>query len=167
MRVVAAILLSVFLLAGTWAYTKFAESVRPEPVNVQAKLDEATWRIVVTRSFECVPDPENEAPAFSIRFKGTDVFTESERIDVNQELEFTDLPQVEQGANEVRVAATLARSDDYEIDLEQPRALQVQIFRGYVLIKDQTIWSEPGATTIEESVIFDAPIENTSPDHEH
>ena len=159
--------MSVCLLVGTWAYTRFADSVRPEPVKVQVKLDEATWRIVVQRSFDCVPDPENEVPALAIRFKGKEVFSEPDRIDVHQELEFDDLPRVEQGTNEVRIAATLARSDDYEIDLERPRALRVQIFRGYVLIKDATIWSEPGATLIEESVTFEAPVVSNSPDHEH
>ena len=167
MRVVVAILLSLFFIGGTWAYTRFADSVRPEPVVIQAKLDEAAWRIVVTRTFDCVPDPDNDIAALSVRFVGQEVFQTDETIAINTGIEIKDLPSVQQGRNEIYLIANLARLDDYDFDTEQTRAIRVQLFRGYELLKDATLWSEPGATSIEEAVLFEAPMENSVPDHQH
>ena len=167
MRVVVAILLSLFFIGGTWAYTRFADSVRPEPIVIQAKMDDAVWRIVVTRTFDCVPDSENKIEALAVRFKGEEVFSSNESIEISKEIEIKELPAVEQGQNEIYVVANLATLDDYDFDTEQTRALRVQLFRGYELLKEQTLWSELGATSIEESVLFEAPEENSVPNHQH
>ena len=167
MRIMAAILLSVALLAGTWAYTKFADSVRPEPVVIQAKLDRALWRIIVTRSFDCVPDSENTIASLSLKFKGKEIFSSAERINAALPLEITALPEVEQGLNEIFVAANLAKIDDYEFDTERSRALRVQIFRGSELIHDKTIWSDLGAISVEGSVLFEAPVAGSASDQLH
>lgn len=167
MRVIGSILLSVLLLGATWGYTHFADSVRREPVTIQAELDDADWRIKITRTFDFVPDPDAEIPSLHVQLKGQDVFKSSEKIPRDAELEIGELPEVEQGDNELFVAANLTTLDDFDFDLDQNKALRVEIYRGGKRIKDQTIWSEPGVTAIEETVLFKAPRATAATDHDH
>ena len=167
MRVFGAIFLSTLLIAGTWWYTKFADSVRRTPPEIQVKLDNETWKIKIDRTFDCIPDVDSEFPAIKLVFKGREIFNAATPVPRTQNVEIGDIPEVEQGSNELYLAAVMATLDDFEFDSSQANAIRVQLYRGFNLIDDVTIWSEPGSTMIEETIIFNTPSLTAPPDHEH
>lgn len=157
MRVLAAILITLALMFGTYHYTRFADSVRRAPVEVQTQIDDAKWQVEIVRSFPCVPDPDYDTPALLIQMKATDVLRRTEPILLAAPV-VVELTGVEQGSNEVYVEANVATLDDFEFSAsETPQVLRVMLKRGSTVIADRSFWLEDGQTGFKESVLFEAP----------
>ena len=169
MRLMFAIAMTLFLLGGTYFYTGFADSVRRPPVDLQVKMDESVWRVVIERTFECNPDPDLDVPSLTVQFKGQTLFSRVDSIPVAEVVEFAPIPNVEQGDNDLFIEANLASTSDFEFDSsELSHALRVVVYRGSEIVKDQTHWLKRGDFSIFASVAFAAPlVEENHDNHEH
>ena len=171
MRVIGAILLTVCLLAGTKYYTSFADSVRREPVQLEQKLDTGKWRVEIFRTFDCVPDPDAMAPALLIQLKGKSILERQDLVLVSESVVINEIPEIEQGSNELYISANLATLGDFELTAaDNSEAMKVVVFRGDSRITEQSFWLPGGESSIKETVRFDAPSSGSNPDdrdHEH
>ncbi len=165
MRLVAAALISIFLLAGTYFYTQFADSVRRAPAEINVELDDASWRVEIQRTFKCLPDPDYETLALVVQLKGQEVFRREDEIAADETIAF-DLPgDVERGRNEIFIEANLATLDDFDFASQDNRhAMRVVVRRGYQVVADKSFWLGEGETTFRESVSFESPAAAADPD---
>lgn len=164
MRVILAITMSAVLLAGTFWYTGFADSVRRKPIDLDPVRDSGGWSIQIHRTFECVPDPDLPAPALIVKFQGKTVFIAENPIARDEVVSIEDLDGVEQGDNELFVQATVASVADFEFDSGASHALKVSILRDEVLQTEKSGWLNAGEYSIALQIPFVAPV---SEDHEH
>lgn len=158
MRVLAAILITLFLMVGTYYYTAFADSVRRAPVEVQTQFDDADWQVEIFRTFACIPDKEYDSSALVVQMKAEDLLRKEEAVPVNASV-ILDLNEgIEQGSNELYVEANVASIDDFEFSAaETPHVLRVLLKRGSTIVTDQSFWLGEGQTGFKESVLFEAP----------
>ncbi len=165
MRVIGAILLTVFLLVGTKYYTSFADSVRREPVQLEQKLDTGKWRVEIFRTFDCVPDPDAMTPSLLVQLKGKSILERQDLVMVSESVVIDEIPDIEQGSNELYVSANLATLDDFEFSAaDNSKAMKVVIFRGETRIAEQSFWLPVGESSIKETFRFDAPLSGSNSD---
>lgn len=158
MRLLAAILITLFLMVGTYYYTTFADSVRRAPVEVQAKFDDAKWQVEIFRTFPCVPDPDFDTPSLIVQMKAKDILRESAAIPLSTPVTVELGAGVEEGENELYVEANVATIEDFEFSAtETPHVLRVVLKRGSSVIADRSFWLSEGETGFKESVLFAAP----------
>lgn len=150
--------MSLLLIAGTWFYTSFADSIRRQPAEIVPQIDDSRWTMKIERTFDCVPDPVSATTALSVKLKGETVFESTEAIPKSKELSINKLPDIERGRNDLFIQANVATLDDFEFSAEEsPAALRVLLIRGTTTMLDRTFWLESGQTSIEELVDFQAP----------
>lgn len=156
MRIVAAIVMSVFLLFGAHFYTKFADSVRRTPKQIEVEFDDAAWSIQIERTFACVPDPDyGVVESLVVQLKGVDIFRSEKLIPASENVRIESVDGIEVGDNEIFLQANLAKLDDQDFDAERTNAIRVKLLRGKRLVADQTHWLSPGETSISPSIFFE------------
>ena len=184
-RPIAALLITILLFAGVYGYTTFVESIRRPPLQVQESFATGEFSVRITRTFDCIGDPDFDVDSLVVRFRGKDLVRRSDKVPQNEIIEIRPLENVTQLDNELYVAAslTLADSDDWDDDVareahpdgnqDQPAptesmlgAMRVQVMKGALTVADDTFWQEPGSTSVEGSVSFETPLE-LSDRHEH
>lgn len=165
MRILAAILLTVVLVAGARFYTAFSDSVRSAPLEIKIRFDEAVWGIRIARTFDCIGDPNFGVPSLSVQFNGQSVLNRTDVIPSGEEIAILKLPKVEVGKNELVIEA------NSDASTKAPwGALRVQVFRDSTAIVDQSLWLDQDATSITETISFIAPdvaVDDRSDEHEH
>ncbi len=115
MRPVLALLVSVLLFSGVFAYTQFAESVRRPPLQIKPKFASGTYSIQIDRTFDCVGDEDwGDVASLVVKFRGAEVLRRTDTIPANELILIDPLEHVEQLENEVYVFAnvTNASTDD-------------------------------------------------------
>jgi len=156
MRLVLAFLITVFLLGGTLAYTRFAASVHREAVDYDVKLVDAVYTLEIRRSFiasaDTDPDPiwgEESRPALDVRFKGQSLLVRESKVPVDEEIRIDSIPGVEVGANEIFVSANRESSS------AEFAALQVVVKLGGSMIAEETFSSSLGSSLIYGTLEFE------------
>lgn len=159
MRVVGAILLTFVLLAGTYFYTSFADSVRREPVQLEQKLDTGKWRVEIFRTFDCIPDPDALTDSLLVQLQGKSIFVRKDPVLKSEPIAIHEIAKIEQGSNELYVSANLATLDDFEFAAdENSEAMKVVVYRGNTKLTEQSFWLSRGESSIKETIVFEAPI---------
>jgi hypothetical protein len=165
MRPIITILIAIFLLAGIYAYTDFANRVRPETVEYQADFSDSKYTVRVNRTFDCMGNAEFGLPqALGLVFKQEDVINREDRVPASETIE-VDLPGVEIGRNIIEVVANLPNElamnfdengesgfDSFEAKSD---AMQVVLMRDGNEIAKETFWVEPGLNSVSGSLYFE------------
>lgn len=160
MRPLLTILFAILLMSGIFAYTKFADSVRPEPVQYQADFSESTYIIRLNRTFDCASKPEFDLKNSLVFMFKDQTISRSDLVPSSEKIEFR-LPKVEVGRNSVFVEAYLANAID---DFAEPsfdsfdvksNALQIELIRDGSVIEEKTFWVEPGLNSVSGTLYFE------------
>ena len=169
MRPFIAILLTASLFAGVYGYTRFVDSVRVPPLEIQPRFASGQYSLRITRTFDCEGDPDFDVDSLVIRFRGTEILKRSDEIPQNELVEIRPLENVEQLANEVYVSANLKPADDdWDDEVSQSHhAMRVEVFDGEISIADKTLWLEPGSDSISGTVSFETAVESADDSHDH
>ena len=172
MRIFLATFLTIFILFGTYGYTKFTDSIRHQTVEVLPEYDDSQWSLSIDRTCECVPDPDLGTDALVVQFKGNDVVRSSKNIPPEQAVLIENLEGVEQGDNEILIEATLATLETANTSSRGPQAIRIRLRRGRKNFSEETIWIEAEETELIESVHFYVPRQGSQDeveahDHEH
>lgn len=158
MRIAGAILMSLFLLIGTYYYATFADSVRRTPVQLAPKLDSGDWRIELFRTFDCIPDPDAGNDALMVQLKGETIYKRADRVPDSESIVIRDVQDIEQGINEIFVSANLHSIDEFDFPDDQYQALRVVVYRGQNQVKDRSFWALSSDLSIAATVEFEAPV---------
>jgi len=175
MRLLLAILISMFLLGGTFAYTRFAASVRRTAVDYEVEMASDVYSIEIRRTFTAVadsqPDPiwaRETRPALEVRFKGQPLLVRENLAPASEEIRIDAIPAVEIGLNEIYVSANRALPPaDSIASTSELAAMQVSIKQGDIMIAEATFSSTPGSPLIFGVLLFEGsppPLE-TKADH--
>lgn len=189
MRPIIALVISTLLFTGVYAYTQFAESVRREPLKIQANFSSGTYSLEIVRTFDCVADEGwADVNSLLVKFRGQDIISRTDMVSTTEKIVVDPLENVEQKENEIFVSANLknagvngwedelgdnwggekaADSSVSSTDTASTGALRVVVKRGDEIVADETFWLESGALKIDASVSFEAPVENFESDHDH
>jgi len=171
MRPLLAVILSVVILGGLWAYTGMRTHGSPSVRVIVPDAPQERFAAELTLTFSAEADPfalnvdEAEAPAaVLVRFNGQQVLRITERLVAGDPVEIDPLPGAVIGDNELFLEANPPVAQG-----NQAHAVRVRITRDDVPIVEKTFWSEPGTRL---SVRF--PFEIRPPvadeaidDHEH
>ncbi len=106
MRPVFALFISVCLFAGVWGYTRFADSVLPQPIDFSRKNATEIYTVQVLRTFDCVGDPDFDVESFLVTIHGDTVINRSDHIPAGEEI-FSTIKDVRQKSNQIYVLANL------------------------------------------------------------
>ena len=153
MRLVLAALIPLVLFGGIAAYVEFTERVRPEPVDVTARLDDQPWSVRLYPTAELAGDADFDEPSLSVQFHGQPVFSELAPVAAGREIRIDPLTGVRAEQNRLFVQATFSS----ESSSDAPAALRVQIFRGPQRRAEQTFWKPDNRTSISGGLQFSAP----------
>ena len=171
MRPVLTILFAVVLMSGIFAYTQFAERVRPEPVQYQADFSDSKYVVRLNRTFDCAGNPEfGLENSLVILFKDQKI-ARTEAVPASEKIEF-ELPEVEIGRNSIFVEAYVPNQfdsfDEPTFDSFDVRsaAMQIELLRDGVVIAEQTFWIEPGLNSVSGSLSFEIEDEQLSEDED-
>jgi len=172
-RPIAALLLTVCLFAGVYAYTSFVQSIAREPLQVQESFSTDKYSVRISRTCDLVGDPGfDEIYALLVRFRGKDLVLHEDSLPKSEKVE-EQLEGVTVNENEISVTANVKTADGSSDDwgnedsadsTEQLCAVRVQVLQGDRTIADQTIWQEPGNPFIGGSVSFNG---TPADQHEH
>ena len=182
-RPIAAIVLSISLFAGVYAYTEFVSNIGRTPLEIKESFSDADYSVNVTRTCDLVGDAAYDEVALSIRYRKRDLISRKDHVPQSEVIKIPQLEDVTTTRNEIYVSANLKSSDDdwdepdtdsdsdawEETNDAQPaeklNAIRIEVSLGDTVIADKTIWQEPGSNTIAGSISFEGQVTNT--DHEH
>lgn len=151
MRIFLSILITVFLLTGTYFYTRFADSVRREAVVWQPQFAAGNYSIEIGRTFDCVPDDLFEAPAIEVVFRGQSIFSRNETVPADEPIRIENVPNVEEGENDFVVSANLMSAAG------SLAAMRVRVFRDNAEIANRLVADSPDLSSISATVPFSVP----------
>ena len=155
MRPIMAFMLTILLFAGVYGYTQFTKSVRRPPLEIVPEFSTGQYRLVVSRTFDCVGDSGFDTPALLLRFRGEEIWNVSESLKSTEPLEINPLGNVEVGANELFVMANVdSNFDAWDAPEAAQNALRVQVFDNARLVAEQSFWQESGSNTVGGVVSF-------------
>lgn len=147
-------------MSGIFVYTRFADSVRPEPVHYQADFSKSLYRVRLNRTFDCASKSEFDlTTSLLFKFKDESV-SRSDLIPSSERIEF-ELPKVEIGRNSVFVEAYLAEDLDrfsepnFDAFDAKQHALQIELLRDGSVIAEKTFWVEPGLNSVSGTMYFE------------
>ena len=162
-RPIAALLLTICLFTGVYAYTSFVQSIAREPLKIQESFSADDYTVRITRTVDLVGDDGfDEIYALHVRFRGKDLVLRKKSLPKSEKIE-KQLDEVTASENEIFISAnvkTMNQSsedwgDEASSDLDELLgAIRVQVLQGDQNIADQTIWQEPGTPSISGSVSF-------------
>jgi hypothetical protein len=161
MRPLLALLITVSLIGGVFAYVRFADSVRRTAVEIEIDYAEGLYSVEIQTTFDCQSDPILETEALKVLFKGQSVFQSRELILAYQITEIQPLEGVESGENEIYVAANM------ESPTRGLGAMKVTVKRNGIPVVEKLLTSEPGLTAVSGPVVFQISPTNKSKDHDH
>ena len=174
MRPILAGLITVALFIGVYGYTRFVESVRRPLIQIQEDFSTDDYSLLITRTFDCVGDPEFEIPALMVSFRDRVILEIQDPVPMNDVVEIKKIENVAIGRNSLVVKAVygvIANSESQaneQVDewgdpmpqssqsVAKQHALRVRILRGNLVIADKTAWIGPGENDVTESFSFDA-----------
>ena len=189
MRPALALLLSVLLFSGVYAYTQFAESVRRPPLQIKPNFASGSYSVRIDRTFDCVGDEDwGDVASLVVKFRGEEILRRTDRVPASEVIRIDPLEHVEQLENEIYVFANLSNSGTVNDWGDEPadkdsweqagqdeatlpivssvnHALRIVAKRGDQQLTEKTIWLEPGAMTIEGTLSFAAPVEHGLPEN--
>ena len=148
MRPLLAIAITVSLLGGVYAYTRFADSVRVQAVEFDVEFAGDEYSVEIRSSFDAAPDPIFGTDSIKVMFRGETVYSRSDEVSVDEVIEIRPLPGVEVGENELFVSVN-RKSSDAAIAV-----VQVLVKREDVVIRELLIPSEPGLPAVSGSAVF-------------
>jgi hypothetical protein len=157
MRLVFAALIPLILFGGIATYVEFTERVRPEPIEQQSRLDNASWSVRLYPTAQLAGDADFDEPALQVELQGQTVFAELAPINAGQEIRIDPLRNVRSEQNNLFVQATFADKGTAEERTAGPAALRVQVFRGLQQRADRTFWKPEGRASIMGEIDFSAP----------
>ncbi len=157
-RIVAAILVWVIVVGGTWLYLRLHDD------RAQARLGSVPetevvegYRVELVTTFSAEPDPfalqldDAAAPtALLVRLNGAEVLRRADDVAAGESIAMDPLGPVLAGNNELYVEAS-PPGDVAGLS----HALRVRVYHGYRTIADTTLWNEPGAS-LSGGVSFEA-----------
>lgn len=171
MRPVLTILFSVVLMSGIFAYTQFAERVRPDPVQYQADFSDSQYVVRLNRTFDCKGNPEFGLENSLVVLFKDQKFALTDPVPATEKIEF-ELPEVEVGRNSIFVEAYLPNDlenfDEPAFDSFDVRsaAMQIELLRDGNVIAQQTFWIEPGLNSVSGSLNFEIEDDQLSEDED-
>ncbi len=169
MRFISIIIIWIVLIGGM---TLFMNS-RPSTVPIQEiKRDAAQgdfW-LDVTTTFDAQPDPfalslddSSSATALLVKVDGDEILREEKSVQAGSVIQVKPVSQLKVGQNEFFIEANPPASL-----INQAHAVRCRIFNGSSLLKEQTVWSQPGLSIVST---FSIDLENQSAtkedDHDH
>ena len=141
MRVLGALLITVFILGGLRVFFALRHQVRPAPAVAVIQTVDDPYTLEATLTFDAAPDEFDLQPAaLVVECQGETLYTHEEPIPAWTRLSIPLEHSFVVGANELFVRVTpRAGSDD------ESRALRIRIARGsHDWLVDQTVWAEAG-----------------------
>ena len=161
MRPILALTISVFLIGGVFAYTRFADSVRAKAVAHLVNFANEEYSLVIRKTFDAAPDSIFGSESIKVMFKGETVLARSDEVLADEVIEIRPLSGVEVGENELFISVN-RKSTDAALAV-----LLVEISRDGIPIAEQTITSEAGLPAVSGAVVFTTgkPIDEKK--HEH
>ena len=108
MRPLLAILITVLLFGGVFAYTTFVDSIRKPPLEIVEDFATDEYALHVSRTFDCEGDVDFEIPALLIMFRGKEIFVSKEKLASTERVLISPLENVVQSSNEIYIAASSA-----------------------------------------------------------
>ncbi|MCH2181722.1 MAG: hypothetical protein MK108_06925 [Mariniblastus sp.] len=157
MRLVFAALIPLILFGGVAAYVEFTDRVRPEPVNLETRLDDQAWSVRLYPTAQLEGDADFDEPSLRVQFHGQPVFADSEPVAAGREIRIDPLQGVRAEQNSLFVQATFSATDSADEKSAQPAALRVQVFRGPQQRAERTFWKAEGRASISGEIKFSAP----------
>ncbi|MEM7782601.1 MAG: hypothetical protein AAF623_04545 [Planctomycetota bacterium] len=149
MRLTLAILITIFLIGGTYAYIEFADSVIRPPVEVQVNYANGTYSVDIERTFDC--ESFLDEKGLQVKFKGNVVYESPDQLPAEAALTIESLDGVEVGPNEIFVSANLPMT------AMELAVLKVVVRRDGIVMAEQLLASEPGLGTVRGTVLFTIP----------
>lgn len=141
MRVLGALLITVFILGGLRIFFGLRQQARPAPPVVAVQLAEEPFTLEATLTFDAAPDEFDLQPAaLVVECQGETLYTHEEPIPAWTRLSIPLEHSFVVGANELFVRVTPRASADDEL-----RALRIRIARGsHDWLVDETVWAAAG-----------------------
>ncbi|MDB4778209.1 hypothetical protein OAG68_02010 [bacterium] len=164
MRPFLTLLIAVVLMAGIFAYTRFAESVRPEPVQYVADFSKSKYSVRLHRTFDCAANTEFQInTSLALNFKDTRI-ERKKNIPSTEQVEF-ELPGVEVGTNSIYVTANLPTrmALDFENDenisfnsfQSKAHAMQIELLQDGNVVEQETFWIASGLNSVSGTLHFE------------
>jgi hypothetical protein len=163
MRLFFTIVIAVFLLVGTYAYTQFASKTIGQAQSYQVDFSEAKYSLEVTRTFTAIPNEKSSDNAASdpvapklgpesicVLFKGKSLMASNSRVLQSERLIVESISDVEVGANELFVRA----------HLQPPKAGELAAMQVSVMVNGRTVATSifagvPGSPWIYGTIVFE------------
>ena len=155
-----ALAITVFLLGGVFAYTRFADSVRRTAVEYEIDFANQEYSIEIRKTFAAAPDPIFGADSLKVKFRGDIILSRNDEIPSSETIEIRPLEGVEFGENELFISVNQKSADD------ALAVVQVIVKKDDIPIAESTIASVPGLPTVSGSVAFVAE-KLKNDDHNH
>ena len=171
-RPIAALLLTICLFAGVYAYTSFVRSIARDPLKIQENFSTDEYSVRITRTCDLVGDTSfGETYALHVQFRGKDLFLEKDSLSKSKKIE-KQFDGVTENENEIYISANVKSTDESDEPGDEESAeqtaqlggIRVQVLQGEFTVADQTIWQEPGDPSINGSVSFSG---TSTEQHEH
>jgi hypothetical protein len=163
MRLFFTIVIAVFLLGGTYAYTKFASRTSGQAPPFQVDLSDARYSLEVIRTFTAIPNEKSSVDAAAdpvapklgpesicVFFKGKSLMTSNSKVPQSERVVVESIPDVEVGANEVFVRA----------HVQPPKAGELAAMQASVMVNGRTLVTStfagvPGSPWIYGTIVFE------------
>lgn len=164
MRPLFTLLIAIGLMSGIYAYTQFAESVRPEPIQYEADFSASKYLVRIHRTFDCAANPDFRIPnSLILTFKKKE-YLRTEKIAAAEPIEFS-LEGVEVGKNSINVVANLPSqlsmdfqdnpTPSFDAFRAKAHAMQIELLRDNQVIAAQTYWIDSGLDSVSGSLYFE------------
>ncbi len=157
MRLVFAALIPLILFGGVAAYVEFTDRVRPEPLNLETRLDDQPWSVRLYPTAQLEGDTDFDEPSLRVQFQGQPIFADRTPIAAGREIRIDPLQGVRAEQNSLFVQATFSARDSAGQKSAQPAALRVQVFRGGQQRAERTFWKAEDRASISGEIKFSAP----------
>ncbi len=148
MRPILALAITAFLLGGTFAYTKFADSVRHAAVEYNVDFARQEYSVEIRRTFAAAPDPIFREASVKVKFKGETILSVTDEIPAAETIEIRPLVGVEVGENELFISVNRQSAD------ESLAVVQVSVKEDDIPVAEFTLASVPGLPVVSGSVVF-------------
>lgn len=151
MRLIAVLLIALFVFGTIAAYERFVASLpRFESTEHELAKAEGKFSVELTLSFNAEVDAfaAGDEAAVLVRMAGDDLIRHTEPLTAGETLRASDVQQVVAGRNAFFVRALPAESER-----EHPCVARVKILRDGEVVAENSIWSAPGEVLAGELLV--------------
>lgn len=148
MRPIWTLLLVALLIGGMAAYIQFANGVSYPTAEFSVEYAQGKVELVIERSFECIPYELTETKALEVSLKGEVVYSNNERLPLDQEVRFSIDEGVEVGDNEISIVSNREWMD------AGFGALQATVLMNDIPIAQQTFTVGKDVEIVSGSLLF-------------